>query len=111
MDNPTTITLSDIATGAVFSLDLACMGGCGKLRRPLNDLAKICLHRMGVLFSVEDTGHAWRVSVRRRGSRERMPQPGRFFATAAEAENHFLFTIVESLPPVIKAALRRSKTA
>jgi hypothetical protein len=63
-----------------------------------------------VLFSVENTGHAWRVNVSRRDSRKRSPQPGRFFETAAEAENHFLFTILETLPPEIKAALRRADT-
>lgn len=100
----TKISFTDIAENRAFCLDMTSVGGKGVLKRPVKNLVKVLLHRLGILFSVEDTGHAWRVIVRRRGG-GKIRQPGRFFASSVEAENHFLFTAANSLPPQIVAAL------
>ncbi|MBY5445706.1 hypothetical protein HFO93_19915 [Rhizobium leguminosarum] len=101
------ITRSDLVANAVFCLDLTAFNGRGNLRRPVKDLLKVILHRLGVQLSFQENDGRWRVKANKRGGRKPLMESKVWFDTQEEAEIEFLRMTFRLLPPNAKAALER----
>lgn len=107
-ENPLTeITVQDLVTNSIFRLDMTVLRGRGVLRRPVKDLVKVVLHRLGVKFSLERTDKGWVVKAAVCGSRKLLPGSRMVHETSEKAENEFLLSTLRSLPQEIRDALSR----
>ncbi|WP_413711842.1 hypothetical protein [Rhizobium sp. Rhizsp82] len=107
MKQPTTISSQEIKNDAAYRLDMTILKGKGVLRRPLKELLKVVLHRLGVVYSLEAVGEKWKAHGKIRKAGRTLALPPSLHDTKEQAEDEFFFAVSGTLPQKILSALVR----
>jgi len=97
----------DIRNDIEFILDLAVLKGAGTLRKPIRELIKVVLDRLGVKYTVEPIGPKWRAIGKTR-SRRPLATPDVSYDTPEAAELEFLIAVSRSFPEEVSSAFSRA---
>lgn len=97
----------DIRNNAEFILDMTVLKGAGTVRKPMRELIKVVLDRLGVKYSIEPNGPKWRAIGKTR-SRRPLATPDVSYDTPEAAELGFLISVSRSFPDEVSSAFSRA---